>query len=201
MNFYRFHIAKKQMMFASMQIILFGIVALLFLSCKKDENPIPKEDPSEEITGPISYPGVPLSDIYEVTITAGSGKEKLAVFKNTCPEYKLGEMNMTENDQYPLGIFAGRSINWSSFSFSGTATVEVKVINQSKVSVSGDIRILPSRYGITSTKNGNTIRFTLTKPGQFSVEIGENGYKNGLILLQIQQKPIFPISLPMNTGY
>ena len=183
MNFYRFHIARNQSIFATRKIVSLALVALLFLSCKKDENSILKgDDPAEETTDLITYPGVPLSDIYEVTITTGSGKEKLSVFKNTCPEYKLGEMNMAENDQYPLGIFAGRSINWGSFSFSGTATVEVKVINQSKVPVSGDIRILPSRYGIAPTKEGNTIRFSLTKPGQFSLEIGESGYKNGLIL-------------------
>lgn len=183
MNFYRFHIARNQTIFAIGRIVSLALVALIFLSCKEGENPIlEEEDPAEEITDPINYPGVPLSDIYEVTITTGSGKEKLAIFKNSCPEYKLREMNMAENDQYPLGIFAGRSINWGSFSFSGTATVEVKVINQSKVPVSGDIRILPSRYEIASTKEGNTIRFSLTKPGQFSIEIGENGYKNGLIL-------------------
>jgi len=176
-------ITKTMRILFGRQMLSLIIVALLFLNCGKDKISISEdEDPFEETSDPISYPGVPLSDIYEVTVSTGSGKEKLVVFKNTCPEYRLGEMNMAEKDQNPLGIFAGRSINWGSFSFSGTATVEVVVINQSKVPVSGNIRILPSRYGITPTKEGNMIRFTLTNPGQFSIEIGENGYKNGLIL-------------------
>ena len=176
-------IFKRRTILFVKQMVILIVVALFFLNCAKDKISVPEDEvPSEETKDPISYPGVPLSDIYEVTVTTGSGKEKLVVFKNACPEYKLGEMNMAENDQYPLGIFAGRSISWSSFSFSGTADVEVKVINQNKVPVSGNIRILPSRYEITSTKEGNIIRFTLNKPGQCSVEIGENGYKNGLIL-------------------
>ena len=163
---------------------LWVIFIMLFLaSCGKDEISTPDDgDDYGDITDSLSYPGVPLSDIYEVTITTKSKKEKLAVFKNTCPVYKAGEMNMLDKDKYPLDIFAGRSINWSHFSLSGTATVEVKVINRNKVPLSGEIRILPSRYGIIAEKEGNMIRFTVTQPGQYSVEIGENGYKNGLII-------------------
>lgn len=183
MNSYKYHIANKRLTFRARQITSMFLIAILFFNCGKNEISAPEdEDIPDDTTDTTSYPGVPKSDIYEVTITTGNEKEKLTVFKNACPEYKLGEMNMTENDQYPLGLFAGRSISWSSFSFSGTATVEVKVINQDKVPVSGNVRILPSRYGITPAKEGNIIRFTLTRPGQCSVELGENGYKNGLII-------------------
>lgn len=181
MNFTNDNNLRNRKILNTKRIVSLIVVAFLFLNCNKNKISIPEDKPVES-TDQISYPGVPLSDIYEVTVTTGNGKEKLVVFKNTCPEYKLGEMNMTDTDQYPLGIFAGRSISWSNFSFSGTATVEVKVINQNKVPVSGGIRVLPSRYGITPTREGNIIRFTMTKPGQCSVEIGENGYKNGLII-------------------
>lgn len=171
--------ARKYLPSAGMFVKL--IFASALFACNKNVVSGNEEIPGQ-IIGSVTYPGVPLSDIYEVTVTTSNGTEKLTVFKNICPTYKLGDMNMTENDQYPLAIFAGRSINWSCFSFSGSATVEVKVINQSKVLVTGTVRVLPSRYGITATTEGNTIRFTMTRPGQCSVEIGENGYKNGLIL-------------------
>jgi hypothetical protein len=59
----------------------------------------------------------------------------------------------------------------------------VNVLNTTKVPVAGQtVRILPSRFGITSTTNGNVVTFTITQPGQYSVEIGANGYKNGLII-------------------
>ena len=165
------------------QGIIPAFIFLLLFSCNKGEATIPENDDKQDpIINALNYPGVPMSDIYEVTLIRGNEKEKLAVFQNTCPEYKTGEMNMTVTDQYPLNIFAGRSISWSNFSFSGSVTVEVKVLNQSKVPVAGTIRILPKRYGITPTIVGNVIRFTMTSPGQCSVEIGENGYKNGLMI-------------------
>lgn len=169
----------------NLTVCLLCIFALgYFYSCSKDEVPTPDEEekPAEENTDVPTYHGVPLSDIYEVKITAGDSTKQIVIFKSTCPEYNLGEMNMVENDQYPLGIFAGRSISWGHFSFSGSAEVEVKVINASKVPVSGSIRVLPSRYNVSATTSGNTVRFILDKPGQFSIEIGENGYKNGLVL-------------------
>jgi len=176
------------------------LVVLLLPGCNKGEATIPvNENTQDEETGPISYPGVPMSTVYEVTISRGNEKEKVAVFQNTCPTYELGKMNMMDKDQYPLDIFAGRSISWSNFSFSGSVTVEVKVINQSKVPVSGTIRILPSRYAISQTVEGNIIRFTLTKPGQFSVEIGESGYKNGLMIFA--DPPETDIPDPMSAQY
>ncbi len=153
-----------------------GIIFLLLLLCsctKENEKPI---------SYPAQYPGVPKSDIYEVTIIRADTIEELVVFKNTCPVYEAGKMNMAENDQYPLNIFEGRSINWSHFSFSGSVTVEVKVIDRAKVPLSGDIKILPRRYGITPAVDGDVISFVLSNPGQCSVEIGTEGYKNGLMI-------------------
>jgi hypothetical protein len=89
---------------------------------------------------------------------------------------------MTEVDYYPLEIFKGRTISWVNFSFSGSVTVEVLVLDQSKVPVSGSVKVLPSRFGVIPEIEDNVIRFTLSEPGQFSVEIGENGYKNGLMI-------------------
>jgi hypothetical protein len=162
-------------------IVLFFL--MLFISCDKTENDIPNgiDDPSD-ISFEDKYPGVPLSDIYEVTVTRASEKERIAVFINECPEFELGKEDMIPNDRFPLEIFAGRSINWAKFSFIGSVTIEVKVIKQSKVPTGGTVRILPSRHGVTHTVQGNTIRFTINRPGQYSVEIGENGYKNGLII-------------------
>ncbi len=169
------------MIFVRQAVSLF-IVVLLSFGCGKNNITPEEEKSSDETNETLSYPGVPVSDVYEVTVTTSEGEKKLVVFQNTCPEYKLGEMNMIENDQYPLGIFAGRSISWGHFSFSGIAEVEVKVINSVKVQPTGEVRILPSRYGVSPTATGNTIRFSLNKPGQFSVEIGKDGYKNGLII-------------------
>lgn len=130
-----------------------------------------------------AYNSIPQSDIYEVTITRGNGeKQKQIVFQNACPVFQQGYMNMDAKDMYPLNIFKDRTINWTSFSFSGTVTVEVKLLSQNKLSMSSNVKILPTRYGITPSVSGNTISFTMNQPGQCSVEIGDNGYKNGLMI-------------------
>lgn len=184
-----------------MKLIACGIFVILlscFAGCSDEVSPQPDEVPDE--TGdPGLYPDVPKSEIYEVTIIRDSKEEEQTVFQNTCPVYTLGKMGMQENDQYPLNIFAGRSISWTHFSFSGSVTVEVKITNQLKVPSGGEVRILPSRHGIVPTVQGNVVSFTLTNPGQFSVEVGANGYKNGLMIFA--DPPETDIPDPSSTDY
>lgn len=183
MSFYSCILYRKRRLILLLGVILMVILQISVLGCSKQKIAVPNEsDQQEDSTLDLSYPGVPISDIYEVTIVKNGIKEKSVVFISSCPVYKLGDLNMTENDQYPLAIFAGRTINWCKFSFSGTVLVEVKILNSSKVPLSGNVKVLPSRHGIAPTVEGNLVRFTLNSPGQLSVEIGENGYKNGLIL-------------------
>lgn len=59
--------------------------------------------------------------------------------------------------------------------------------------------MLPSRYGVTPSVEGDVVRFTLTKPGQCSVEIGFNGYKNGLMLFADPMEEDAPA--PDDAGY
>lgn len=158
------------------------------------ENPVPQEepidppDPPEPATfvvyaDPDGFPDVPQSSVYEVTLVQGTHRIGIPVFQNTCPAYQAGYMDMTATDSNPLGMFAGRSISWVNFSFTDPVTVEVKVIDTGKVPVdASNVRILPTRYGITPSVNGNVVTFTITNPGQCSVEIGANGFKNGLMI-------------------
>jgi hypothetical protein len=133
--------------------------------------------------GPVDYEDVQQSGIYDVSLSQNSMTWPLNTFRSACPAYSLGYQGMQTKDQHPLDLFANRTINYAKFSFTGSITVHVKVLNTTKVPVSGQaVRILPSRYGITSTTNGNVVDFTITQPGQYSVEIGDNGYQNGLII-------------------
>lgn len=168
---------------------ILSFMLFVIVSCQGEEQhelDIPKPNrpvAGEYINGlgPENYNGVPISDIYEVSIVKGETKERVVVFKNSCPAFELGYMDMTENDFYPLDIFKNRSINWVNFSFDGEVTLEVNVIS-SKVSVGSLTKIFPSRYNVTPTTTGNVVSFSLTKAGQYSLEIGADGYKNGLII-------------------
>lgn len=164
----------------SIRFLCIIVLSLFIYRCDPESDLSSSRDP--EPNDEINYPGVLKSVIYEVTITSNTTKEKLVVFQNKCPLFELGNMNMIENDRFPLEIFAGRTINWTSLSLSGDVIVEVKIIDPVKVPVIGEVRILPSRHGVSPVVEGNSIRFTLTNPGQYSVEVGGNGYKNGLMI-------------------
>lgn len=132
--------------------------------------------------GDDEYPGVPKSNYYEVTIAAGNLHRKLTVFQSSCPNYQAGYLNMQPVDENPFRIFKGRSISWVNFSFSNNVTIQVRVLDTNRIPLHGPIKIFPARYGLTPAVNGNTITFTMTRPGQCSVEIGNDGYKNGLLI-------------------
>ncbi len=169
--------------FIGIMSVFVGIIAGCAKTKKPESFTNPPVDSTAKDTSNVDlYPGVPQSGIYEVTITKGGESKKMVVFQSTCPEYQAGYMNMATNDAYPLSIFKGRSISWANFSMSGNVTIKVKVINTAKVPVAGNVKVFPSEDNIVPSVNGNEISFTLTQPGQFSLEIGENGYKNGLML-------------------
>jgi hypothetical protein len=129
-----------------------------------------------------NYPGIPQSTLYAVTTQGIGASHRLPVFESSCPEYQPGYMNMMPKDQYPMKLFHGRSINWVNFSFSRYVTVQVRVLNRRKLDLDEPVKIFPSASGITPTVDGDTITFTLTRPGQYSVEIGADGYKNALLI-------------------
>lgn len=155
-------------------------ISVAFTNCKKNLPGTPAKNPPSDT---LSFATVPKSDLYEVTIIRSNGaREKQMVFQNACPQYQAGYMNMQAKDQGPLNLFKNRTINWAGFSFSGSVTVEVKLLNGARVSLNEPVKILPTRYGITPVVAGDLIRFTMSKPGQCSVEIGDNGFKNGLMI-------------------
>jgi len=134
--------------------------------------------------GPVDYEGVNKSDIYEVSISQNEKTWPITTFQNSCPEYQAGFENMEPKDEEPLGIFAGRSINWTKFSFEDPITVNVKVLNTTKVPVLGEtLNVYPSRHQVAATaSNDSVVSFTISEPGQYSLEIGNEGYKNGLMI-------------------
>src|ERR1700728_3318189 len=117
-----------------------------------------------------TYPGVPISSVYEVACMEGNSSQHLTVFQSSCPKYQDGYQNMRLVDRYSLERFEGRSINWTSFSFSNSVTVQIHVLDPEKISLNGRVRIFPSRYGATPIINKDGITFTITRPGQYSVE-------------------------------
>jgi hypothetical protein len=128
------------------------------------------------------YPGVPRSSFYEVTVTEDKATRPLVVFQNSCPKYQPGYMGLRPVDQHPFKLFEGRSISWVNFSFSRAVTIHVRVLEPGKIPSPDSVKILPSRLGLTPIVKGNTISFTMIKPGQCSVEIGDKGYQRGLVI-------------------
>lgn len=123
------------------------------------------------------------SPIYAVKVHIKGKTIEYPVYRSNCPEYVPGFMNMQTKDRIPLSIFHGRSISWCNFTMQDSVKVELTILDTKKVPVHERfVRILPSRHRIEATITGNIVSFTLNRPGQFSVEIGEDGYKNGLMI-------------------
>jgi hypothetical protein len=180
-------------------VVMIMICVMAFIGCSKKKEDLATSLPGDSTNiNDDGFPGVPRSSVYEVTITEGGEKKKMAVFESHCPVYDPGFMNMTSRDAYPLGIFKGRSISWANFSISGSVQIEVKVLNEDKVPLTGTVKILPSRFGITAVKKGDVISFTIDKPGQFSVEIGNEGYKNGLMIFANPAETDIPDTMSEN---
>jgi hypothetical protein len=127
------------------------------------------------------YPGVPRDGIYSVKIISSHCTEKIPVFQDACPQFVLGQQGLLASDETALDLHAGQTISWASFDLNEPVTVQVQVMDTNLVRP-GNVRIYPSQYQITSQVNGNTIQFTLQNPAQYSIEIGSNGYLNGLMI-------------------
>jgi hypothetical protein len=173
------------------KLLLPAFLLTLATGCEQEYRYPPEEIPDIPVSGndklvtyedPQDYPGVPLSGIYQVRLIQGKKSIEPVVFRNACPLYQAGYMNMLAKDKAPLDKFRGRSVSLVNFSFSGSVKVEVRILDEGKVPLAGAVRILPSRYGIKPVVEGGVIRFTLREPGQFSVEVGEDGYKSGLMI-------------------
>lgn len=182
-----FPAATKYIGTGSLACIISGwlLMFIPLVSCSKSRlgvSPVPLRtgDTLSRGIADTAYEKIPQSARYEVTILRGDQRQKCMVFESACPEYRLGYMNMVDKDRFPLEIFKGRSIGWTDFSFAGSVTVEVRLIGGT--GFSGPVKILPSRHGITPAVNGNVIRFDIGRPGQYSVELGADGYKNGLMI-------------------
>jgi hypothetical protein len=127
------------------------------------------------------YPGIPRDDIYRVKIITSNCTEEIPVFQDACPQFVLGKQGLLASDATALNLHAGQTISWASFDLDEPVTVEVEVLDTNRVPMS-DVRIIPAQFQISPVVDGNIIRFSLQNPAQCSVEIGTNGYKNGLMI-------------------
>ena len=123
---------------------------------------------------------IPLSHYYEVEVRQGKRTEQLTVYQS---DFWTGSDNKAKGGNRNAAV-AGNTLSWAHFSFDGEVTVKVSVKSgQNKVDAKALASLLPARFGITAKTTGNSIEFTLNRPGQYSLELGETGYKNGLMIL------------------
>lgn len=145
----------------------------------------------------VTYPEEKLpvqqSELYRVYLNDDTDND-VTIFKNVCNTYFKGMLGERKNDDKPLTKFKGRSIHWGHFSFQG----KVKVTVQVNKNIEGkEIKVYPSRHNIKVTKQDiNCFSFVLDRPGQFSVEIGEDGYKEGLLIFADPMETDVPADLP-----
>jgi hypothetical protein len=99
------------------------------------------------------------SDLYEVTVK--HGQKGLSSYVYTSNRF----LDEAENKYKVLTTDAN---HWTSFSFSGTVTVEIKMRDGSPIK---SAIVHPLSRQIRATTSGNTVSFTLTKPVNLYVEV------------------------------
>ncbi|PWJ37888.1 sulfatase-like hydrolase/transferase [Sediminitomix flava] len=146
----------------------------------EEQNPTDPNTKLQEATGELvtypsdnSYEFLPVSDIYEVSVIQDGDTLATTVYKS--------QSNADDNSRSKEIL--NNSISWTNFSFSGSAIVRVRLKNgQTKVTYPF-AEILPKRKDVQLAKvNERTLDFRLTEAGQYSVEFGADGYKNGLMI-------------------
>ena len=154
-------------------------------------NPPQQTDPEEpEEPDDVSFvvynhladsPDVNVSTVWEVTLSQNGVEKECMVFQSTCPVYDPSK-GMIGSDRTALELVAGRTISWANFSFDGEVTVTARILDPSRVPMSSSVAVYPSRKHVSPSLSGQSVTFTLTEPGQYSVEVGAEGYRNGLMI-------------------
>ncbi|MBD5780703.1 hypothetical protein IEN85_14480 [Pelagicoccus sp. NFK12] len=75
----------------------------------------------------------------------------------------------------------GRSVSWTDFELSGTATIEVSLPG-AQISESEEITVYPLRHGIVPTVSNGKARFQIPGEGHYVLTVGENGFDHALCL-------------------
>ncbi len=164
------------------RLMLIALSIILYTRGRNGQAAAAGQDTVTGAGAQTDYPGVPQSSLDEVTMTEGNASRPLVVFQSTCPKYQPGYMALRPVDKNPFERFQGRSISWVNFSFSNAATMRVRLLAPGKIPSAASVRVLPSRRNVTPTVAGDMISFTLTQPGQYSLEVGDKGYQQGLVL-------------------
>lgn len=137
---------------------------------------------AEVISGFKNTKGLPVSTVYQLNINQAKVSLKVPVFESNCNIYNPNMSGSKPKDSIPLNEYRGRSIHFANISFSKPVEVILTVVDEKRVSAA-EIKVLPGRFGIKAKKIGkNKYKFSIEKPGQYSVEIGKNGYKHGFLI-------------------
>ncbi|RDV29355.1 hypothetical protein DXV75_02595 [Alteromonas aestuariivivens] len=128
----------------------------------------------------VTYPAgntselLPASDYYEVEVRQGEVSRSLIVYMSR------SNGGATNNRNRPV---ANDSISWANFSMGAPVEVTVTLRTNLPGDTSGPVTVLPTRKHVSvQRRSEREISFTLFEPGQYSVEMGAQGYKNGLLL-------------------
>lgn len=102
------------------------------------------------------------SEIFQVKV---NGKEVFTEYFKTVEDELTGD---GKSIRWPL-----ENVSICHFQFSGTARIEVTCTKDFK-----DYNLSPKRYSIPSVREGNTIIFTITRPGKFNINMDNDSIVN-----------------------
>ena len=126
-------------------------------------------------SGIYSYPsphkGFPASPFYSVRVAKNGEMQQTFVYLSEARTEGPGTQFVT-----------GRTLSYTGFMATGVVTVEVELFLNGGLAPGG-VKIRPSRFAIVPEMlDERTVRFELSREGQFTVEFGEQGYLHALVI-------------------
>jgi len=145
------------------------------------------------LAGELSvYPPLPdnqyRSDIFEVTVSQAGESRSSYVYKS---------VRNVDNTQVKSPVFTTDANHWTSFSFSGAVTVQVKIRDGTAIN-SAVIR--PLAKNIRAEVRNNTVSFTLTNPANMFVELDAK-HRDALFIFANPAETDIPARTTPNTIY
>lgn len=117
------------------------------------------------------------SDLYEVTVTQGRKSAASYVYKSS---------READNPYNKYNVFSTDSNHWTSFSFGGAVTVQIRLRDRSAVTTAV---VHPLAKKITATVSKGVVSFTLTQPANLYIELDAK-----------PREPLFVFANPLETN-
>jgi hypothetical protein len=134
-----------------------------------------------------------------------SDKFKITVYQNGKPYNSyVYQSKIPISGGHEMGGQFGKTFNFTTFSFQGKIDVEVTKLNsRASVAIVRPTRLIPEPINATATREGSTVKFSLSNPAKLSIEFNDDpGLTDGCMVFadSMENASLVPDMTSANVG-